>query len=437
MSRNRIGIVFLNYWLGVSVSVIETAKTLAAERFAVDIFVNASSFSGAPIEFNDPNIHLFVIGLEDQQSGSSIPDLKSFIKSLITEKYWNQIKQAVAPLQYWLINSFKPIYGIKDFIHVIRAHWSSYLDTLISQLSRGDYVALIGVEPLGLIVACYAIESLAMHKTHLIYFNLELLEYTKSMDLKQRLTKDYEIICSRKCDFTIIPDEGRGKVFSRVNGIDDSRLRYLPISMAGDPISTKGRYFRDLFNITDDKKVVLYAGNIREWAMCREIVESVDSWRDEFVLVMHTWKRDLSRDQYYQEIVKIANPERIYFSTKPLPYERLPEVLSSADVGLAFYKPIDANFIETGSSSNKLAQYVQVGLPVITNDLPSIRRVFDRYGSGICVEHPAQIGEALESIFGDYDRFRRGAFDSHREHYNFYQSFKPILSELKEMSIAN
>jgi len=254
------------------------------------------------------------------------------------------------------------------------------------------------------------------------------------MDLKNHLLKDAEIICSRRCNFTVIPDENRGKVFAKANGIEEAKIKYLPISTSGDAIVRKSRYFRDLFNIPNDKKIVLYAGNIIEWAMCREIVESVDKWCSDFVLVLHTWRTDIASSRYYQELVSIAIPNRVYFSTEPVAYEKLPEVLSSADVGLLFYKAIDENFTEIGSSSNKLAQYVQVGLPVIASDFPSIRRIFDKYGNGICVEHPHHIGDALEAIFEDYDKFRQGAFNSYMSHYNFSEAFKPILSELKDMS---
>jgi len=442
---NKIGIVLLGYWLGISTSVIQTVKTLAEEGFSVDIFIDADFFSDAPIDFSMSNINIVVIDLVPHHS--PVSDLRSFLKSRLQRgrtlellrmlnRLSIKLKRAVAPIQYWLLRSFKADYGLHDFISTYGADWSPYLEVLTSRVAQRHYLALIGVEPMGLLASCYAIDSAGAQEVHLIYYNLELWQHNRSMTVRRHLLKDCEIICSHRCDFTVIPDESRGKVFASANGIEEAKIRYLPISTAGDPILAKGRYFRDLFNIPDDKKIVLYAGNIREWAMCHEIVESVDRWPSDFVLVMHTWRKDIKSYQYYQEIVRIADSNRVYFSIQPVPYERLPEVLSSADVGLLFYRPIDANFIEIGSSSNKLAQYVQAGLPVISNDLPSIRRIFDTYGSGVCVEHPDQIGDALGIIFDDYDRFRQGAFNSYRSHYNFSEAFGPILSELKEMSAS-
>ena len=443
---NKIGIVMLKYWLGVSTSIIQTAKTLAREGFSVDILIDAESFYKCPMDFPESNINVIKIGMQRDCSSahSLIVDLKSHLRRhrkifRVLRKLhvlWIKLKRAIAQIQYPIFRSFKSNYGVHDFISSYSANWSEYLEALAQRVAQEDYLALIGVEAQGLVASYYAIDSAGAQGTRLIYHNLELLQHNRSMWLRQHLLKDCEIICSRGCDFIVIPGESRGKIFARANGIEEGKIRYLPVSTAGEPMLTKSRYFRDLFNIPDDKKVVLYAGNIIEWAMCREIVESVDRWPSDFALVMHTWKRDIASYEYYQELVKIADSNRVYFSTQPVPYERLPEVLSSADVGLLFYRPIDANFIEIGSSSNKLAQYVRAGLPVISNDLPSIRRIFDTYGSGVCVGHPDQIGDALGIIFDDYDRFRQGAFNSYKSHYNFSEAFRPILSELKEMSAS-
>lgn len=433
---NRIGIVILGYPLGVSSSIICTAKTLAEEGFSVDILIDAKTFRQAPIEFPELNINVVKVGMQRAHSRhrTLIADAKSHLRHRKVFELLKRLKKVAMQIQYFVFRFLRPNYGVKDFVGTYCAHLSQYLEILGQRISQEDYVALIGIEAMGLLLSCYAIESAGAQGVHLIYYNLELMQHDSSMGPRGHLLKDVEITCSRRCDFTVLPDENRGKIFAKANGIEEAKIKYLPISTFGNPIARKSRYFTDLFNIPDDKKIILYAGNIIPWAMCREIVESVDKWPSDCVLVMHTWRKDIASDDYYRELVNIADPDRVYFSTEPVAYERLPEALSSADVGLLFYKAIDANFTEIGSSSNKLAQYVRVGLPVISNDLPSIREVFDKHGNGICVEHPDQIGDALEAIFGDYDRFRQGAFNSYRSHYSFSEAFRPILSELKEMS---
>jgi glycosyltransferase involved in cell wall biosynthesis len=430
----KIGLVLLRYWLGISVSVIEIARALAADGWAVDVFIDQETFSNAPIRFSTPNINVIVIDVGSHSSYPPVASLKRLTKSLLPIKLWDGLRSAKAWVQYWYLRFSKPDYSVGDFIGAYRISWSPYLEVLISHVAQGDYVALIGIEPNGLMAAWYACHKADARNTHVIYYNLELLERRWNMSLMQRLLKDCEIVCSRGCDFTIIADEKRGNIFAKANGVDKARLRYLPVSLAESPVLSKGRYFRDLFNIPDNRRIVIYAGNICAWGMCREIIESVSQWPAEYVLVMHTWRTDFSSDGYFRELVRLGDGERVFFSTQPVPHERVAEVLSSGDVGLAFYRPIDANFMETGSSSNKLARYAQVGLPVIGNNLPSLRKVFEIYGSGVCIEDPDQIGEALAKIYLDYDSFRQGAFSSYRNHYNFAVAFEPILSELRRLN---
>jgi glycosyltransferase involved in cell wall biosynthesis len=134
-----------------------------------------------------------------------------------------------------------------------------------------------------------------------------------------------------------------------------------------------------------------------------------------------------------KKIRKIANPERVFFSNSMLSQAELEAVMSSAHVGLAFYLPLDENFTEIGASSNKLAQYARAGLPVIASNFPSIARVFEGFHSGVCVDQPGEIGAALKAILGEYDSYRRGAFESYEKNYRFYAQFKPLLEEIERL----
>lgn len=59
------------------------------------------------------------------------------------------------------------------------------------------------------------------------------------------------------------------------------------------------------------------------------------------------------------------------------------------------------------SSPNKLFEYLAVGLPVVTSDLPVIRRICDEYQCGIVCDptSPASIAQAINRILDDPDLY--------------------------------
>ena len=111
-------------------------------------------------------------------------------------------------------------------------------------------------------------------------------------------------------------------------------------------------------------------------------------------------------------------------------WQSLPELLSSADIGLIFYQNLWENFYETGSSSNKLAQYLQVGLPVITSAYPSFREVIEKYKCGKCTNNPEEIEKRANEIFLDYAAYRNNAFKCYQEKYEFSKHFKVVIDKI-------
>lgn len=432
----KVGIIFLGYYFGISTSVIQTASSLAAHGFDVDIFLDATNATEAPpVAFESPNVRI-IVGQKSTTTGS-INDKNKWAQKYMPDLIWTlwcNIKRPLRPFYYWMQLLLNKNYRAEDYLRDYAAEWQPYFALLCSKVAAADYTALIGVEATGLIAASYAREKARCPQTALIYYNMELIQDSLFMPRAFRLRKQLEAMYARQCIFTVIADENRGSIFRKSTGVAKSKLRYLTVSTGGPAVCEKGRYFRELFGLPDNITIVVYSGNIRPWAMCKEIVQSVPSWPLDCVLVMHTWRSDFSTDKYCQELLKLADRTRVFFSTVPVPAVKFPEVLSSADVGIAIYEPIDENFTEIGSSSNKLAQYAQVGLPIICSDFPSIRRVVDRYKSGVCVDKPHDIGRALSVIISDYSKFRQGAFESYRRHYDFNVSFEPLLEEFIKMS---
>jgi glycosyltransferase involved in cell wall biosynthesis len=426
-TKGSIGVFLYKYYLGVSVSVVETVRHLASRGFEVLVFIDKASYDAAPIAFDDASIELIIVPKPEPACSSEHVAVKAIqlLKKMIL---------AMFAWQRWQLPSLGCHGSLKTFLDAYTRLFGNYFQVVKRHLAGHRFIALIGVEPLGLIAACHIKEILGEQRLRAIYYNLELLQHTRGAAAGMHILKHMEIICTGKSAITIIPDEQRGRVFQSANNIPAEQIKCLPVGTCGDPVLAKGDYWRNRFPIPDGSSIVLYAGNIQQpWSMTREIVASVPAWPEGCVLVLHTWKENAMQAPYLQEIKRLADKKRVFISSQPVPASMVPELLASADIGLAFYRPIDANFQETGSSSNKLAQYARVGLPVIANDLPSLRRIFECFGNGICVSDPSDLGRAIASILARYEEFRSSAFRSYREHYDLSVHLKKVVQYIVPM----
>jgi glycosyltransferase involved in cell wall biosynthesis len=189
-----------------------------------------------------------------------------------------------------------------------------------------------------------------------------------------------------------------------------------------------------MYGIPREKKVLLYAGYL--WAICVEMAQAAQTWNDDFVLVLHSWLENMRDQPYVNQIRKLTKSNKVYLSLAQLDWQKMPDLLSSADIGLVFYQNLGPNFYEIGHSSNKLVQYTQVGLPTITSDFPSLREVINKYQCGECGNGPEDIEHLAEIIFDDYERYRTNAFSCYENEYNFSKYFKKVVERIKEIEAA-
>jgi len=96
--------------------------------------------------------------------------------------------------------------------------------------------------------------------------------------------------------------------------------------------------------------------------------------------------------------------ERITFLPS-VPAAELPAWLAGADIGTIPYLRIGRN--HEFSTPNKLFEYMHLGIPVVVNDLPEVRRIVSEVGFGIVRDcsDPAQIAAAIEALLGEPARY--------------------------------
>jgi glycosyltransferase involved in cell wall biosynthesis len=101
-----------------------------------------------------------------------------------------------------------------------------------------------------------------------------------------------------------------------------------------------------------------------------------------------------------EAVNKIDLSERIRFIPKQS-WNELIKYTKSANVGLSLDKDTNLNY--RFSLPNKLFDYISAGLPVITSDLPEVKKIVEESGCGIIIQTiaPEELSKAIIKLRDD------------------------------------
>ncbi len=159
---------------------------------------------------------------------------------------------------------------------------------------------------------------------------------------------------------------------------------------------------RDL-NLPDDKHIIILQGSgINVDRGSEELVEAFKLLPAHFHLlivgsgdVLNTLKR----------MVKDASMEdKVTFIGKQ-PYSVLVQYTMNADAGVTLDKDTNINY--RFSLPNKIFDYIQCGIPVISSNLVELRKIVDTYQVGAIVPEvtPESIATTIEEMFADQEKY--------------------------------
>jgi glycosyltransferase involved in cell wall biosynthesis len=120
--------------------------------------------------------------------------------------------------------------------------------------------------------------------------------------------------------------------------------------------------------------VLLYHGALRSLRYLPELVAAANA-------LPANWKLVILGDGLLKpDLVKVDSPT-VFLD--PVPYEDLPEWIAGADLGVILYEDVGLN--QHYCSPNKLYEYIAAGVPLMTSDLPEVRRFAIDQGCGLVV----------------------------------------------------
>ena len=272
--------------------------------------------------------------------------------------------------------------------------------------------------------------SLISKKTNdpYMYCIREIFLSADNNDVVDWIIKYFERIANSNALFTLEFDETRAGLIQKDNYLSPEKMQIVPNAPIGEAVNKRCRYLREKFNIPDDKKIALYTGGIADYNLTYEHIESIETWPQNVVLVMHCWGRE-------EEIAKLKKfaqrfKREIYFSTDMLPFDEIDMLYSSADIGFALYGDQDLNHRYAGLSSGKLFNFMQVCVPIITNDTPSCIKAVEETGCGVCINDINEAGNAIQEILEREDEYRQNCQKAISA-FSFTRNYKILMDAIE------
>lgn len=377
---------------------------LWAERnFKVNVF-----------QLSDANLHKHRSALDDE-----------YTLHEISISYWVYIVSAILNRGFGLFR-FVGLKRLSAFGRELGYLLKSFYFVLACyrKIDKKKNRVLIGGDPQGLLAA-YLISRLKGNM--LIYWSLELWIEKDIKKFGCKVFKKIERWCNQRTQLTIEFGEKRCELLRKENRLDGRSMISIPNSPLGNAKAQRNRYFNHRFNIPLNKKIVLYAGGLYDDLMVREVLESVNNWPANCVLVLHGRMQMAYAIQLQEQIER--QQLNVYLSSDMVPYEQIGEIYSSADIGLNFLELRITNFRYADLSTGKLFHYLKWGLPVIVNDLVGYRQMVEGNGFGVCIKRVSETGSAISRILQHESSYKDKALKAFKK-FNFEQAHKKLIHEI-------
>jgi hypothetical protein len=199
----------------------------------------------------------------------------------------------------------------------------------------------------------------------------------------------------------------------------------------------KSDFLRKTLGIPSNKQIVLYCGNLQSWSSRDELTEMVSYWPDDYCLVIHNRSKVQRTLRRYLD--SLTETGKIMVSEEPVGRKEMCSLVSSADFGLAPYRPVPGdlwtgnNIYHLGFASGKVSYYALCGLPILARSLPVFEREFSRYRCGEIYHRLSETGELLQGMCRDYENYSMESKRFYDERLNPVNGMSQFCDRLMEL----
>ncbi len=184
----------------------------------------------------------------------------------------------------------------------------------------------------------------------------------------------------------------------------------------------------------DDKIKIVYQGELSKYHGFEELIKvlSNNNIELEFHLI------GFINDNYKQELLDLAKEnnsgDKLFFY-KRVGFNKLPNFTNKYQIGWAVHKPVNVQYQTGSSASNKIYEYIAVGLPVILFDTKHYKEKLSDYDwahfTNLTEEN---ILKVIEGIVDNYEKISKSAINDFEKKLNFETNFSKVFRFLEDLS---
>lgn len=226
----------------------------------------------------------------------------------------------------------------------------------------------------------------------------------------------------------VVPEYNRAHIVKAWWGLDKlpsilENKPYNKVSVKKNSVITKSSYAEDIINELKDKKIILYQGIIHKERPLDKFIKAVDMLGDEYAFVVMSKGENIYKD------IKSSNYYFIPFVEPPYHLE----ITSHAYIGVLSYFPVKSDYSILNAlfcAPNKTYEYGMFGIPMISNDVPALKYLFETNNCGVCINDFSEdhIYKAILEIEGNYDEISNNSLSFYNK-VNVKKAVDDILNK--------
>ena len=232
------------------------------------------------------------------------------------------------------------------------------------------------------------VTAIAKLKRAKVYYNSrELYAFLgglRNRPFLQSIVTRVEKFFITKVDLVLTTGEMDSEFIEKFYGIKNTLvIRNIPLLQT----PTAKIDFRKLYNIPEDKLILLYQGVLLEGRGVPMIMRTMVKLTKTVLVILG----DGEQKNNFQKLAQQLNISERVFYAGTIGQRELINYTAGGDVGLSLIENISVSYYH--ALPNKLFEYIMAGLPVLCSDLPQMKKIVEEYkvGESISVENENNI----------------------------------------------